>query len=781
MPIWGWRMTDTTVSPETIRLDRAAPGPIRELRLALVCYGGVSLAIYMHGQTKELNRLVRGSVAHERGEEPTAPTERVYRDLLRDMAGKDPNNVATRVVIDIIAGTSAGGINGIYLAKALAHDLSQDALRDLWFNRGDIGQLIDAPLWLPKVLKVPYLLSRITKRTPLRGNDMALWLYQALQGMESSNGADRSLVPDRHELQLFVTVTDFYGYARELSLEDPKIIRDKRHKHVLQFKYSAEDDDFSEKYNAALAFAARTTSCFPGAFPPVSIAGFEGYLKDEGVKLDDFRRTAFRVYDLADADVENTYFVDGGVLDNSPFGLVVRAIRERPAASEVDRRLIYLEPDPGGPRGGPEPGPEPKPIGTILGSVSGIPKKEPILDDLIELASLNEKVRRVQDIIVTSFDDISDRVTKVLGDLNELPRAPEASELASWATQMNEEAKADAGFSYATYIRTKIGSVVDRYSSTACSLCDYPVECNQAHFVRAVFRTWAAKRNLFEKVTVPSKAQIDFLKDFDLDYGRRRLAFVISALSWWYREAGKPGFPEREQLDAAKARLYEAVEHLNKAADGDDELGGDIQTCFGQEALKRIHEAPGFDPDAFVEKHMADLDRMSDGTRIYLSKALQGFSSDLYSDLLKLTTGWGAEIRRDLLVRYLGFPFWDVLLFPIQALTEAGERDFVEVMRMSPRDARLLEVPDEGGKLKGVGLHHFAAFFERSHRENDYLWGRLDSAERMISILLTRDHPDFESWCRRAFAAILDEEKESLPTARPLIAEVERQASPGVR
>jgi hypothetical protein len=27
-------------------------GPVREIRIALVCYGGVSLAIYMHGVTR---------------------------------------------------------------------------------------------------------------------------------------------------------------------------------------------------------------------------------------------------------------------------------------------------------------------------------------------------------------------------------------------------------------------------------------------------------------------------------------------------------------------------------------------------------------------------------------------------------------------------------------------------------------------------------------------------------------------------------------------------------
>jgi hypothetical protein len=36
----------------------------KELRLALVCFGGVSLAIYMHGVTKEILKLVRASRAY---------------------------------------------------------------------------------------------------------------------------------------------------------------------------------------------------------------------------------------------------------------------------------------------------------------------------------------------------------------------------------------------------------------------------------------------------------------------------------------------------------------------------------------------------------------------------------------------------------------------------------------------------------------------------------------------------------------------------------------------
>jgi hypothetical protein len=39
---------------------------MREVRPGLVCYGGVSVAIYMHGVTKELYKLVRAARAFER-------------------------------------------------------------------------------------------------------------------------------------------------------------------------------------------------------------------------------------------------------------------------------------------------------------------------------------------------------------------------------------------------------------------------------------------------------------------------------------------------------------------------------------------------------------------------------------------------------------------------------------------------------------------------------------------------------------------------------------------
>ncbi len=49
----------------------------------------------------------------------------------------------TRFVVDILSGTSAGGINGIFLAKALANGQDINGLENLWVEEGDMKTLIN--------------------------------------------------------------------------------------------------------------------------------------------------------------------------------------------------------------------------------------------------------------------------------------------------------------------------------------------------------------------------------------------------------------------------------------------------------------------------------------------------------------------------------------------------------------------------------------------------------------------------------------------------------------
>src|SRR3954469_6981394 len=130
----------------------------KELRIALVCFGGISLAVYMHGISKEILKLVRASRALHAiadrprralhaianrprraqtefldcvdASDPEHDTEAVYFELLREIG----QSLELRVIVDIIAGASAGGINGTMLARALSHDLSMEALRELWLT-----------------------------------------------------------------------------------------------------------------------------------------------------------------------------------------------------------------------------------------------------------------------------------------------------------------------------------------------------------------------------------------------------------------------------------------------------------------------------------------------------------------------------------------------------------------------------------------------------------------------------------------------------------------------
>ena len=66
--------------------DAPPPRPRdKELRLALVCYGGISLAVYMHGITKEVWHLARASRAHHDDDGALTGSARVYADMLAEM------------------------------------------------------------------------------------------------------------------------------------------------------------------------------------------------------------------------------------------------------------------------------------------------------------------------------------------------------------------------------------------------------------------------------------------------------------------------------------------------------------------------------------------------------------------------------------------------------------------------------------------------------------------------------------------------------------------------
>lgn len=813
------------------------PGPAKELRLGLVCYGGSSLAIYMHGITKEIHRLSRASAIRSEGIAATKPSEQRYAGLLAALSPAGADAPDLRVIVDVISGTSAGGINGIYLAKALAGNLSLDALRDLWFDRGDMNELAEGPRkmglnlpirvnagplhinWRIRPLpiswkaKLPMLLMRAPKRPPLRGDDMSRWLYRALTDMDEAAPDPPSLgslLPPAHPLDLFVTITDFYGYKRKIPLSDPRFVTDLRHRHALKFHFDRSgQDDFSD--NPGLAFAARTTSCFPGAFPPVRPDEFGPAI---GAPMTTFVERAFRIYTLSGAEPNETYFIDGGVLDNKPFGWAIDTIiGERPAESEVDRRLLYLEPDPAEDTAR-QGGARPWNLMEVADAMSTIPRAEPILDELLGVQAHNELVERIRDVVEANFARVAMRVGQIPGlDHHLLHTKPAGWPWPDWNNEVHEISISEAGMTYATYLRLKISSVLDGLAASICSVCDYPDDSNHAFLVRETVRAWGRQNGLFEGVARdaegdpcredgeseevspfrPTEGQTQFLQSFDLGYMRRRLRFMVAGVNWWYRCVGRPNFPDRGDLDSAKAIIYQAIGTLDALSDlrtdmdADEEarrradaLRREIRQVFPERELTSFIDDPGPDGTIYARERDPDLTGLFSLAQAFLSKRLENFAPALLGELVQHPVLSDDRRRRDLVVRYLGFPIWDVLLYPVQALSQVGEGDDIRVTRVSPREASLL-TPSELPKVQGSRRGHFYAFFHRQAREHDYLWGRLDAAEELIGLLFqaagNTDADEIRQACKQSFEAVLEEEADSLRTIQDEVSALRGQVA----
>ncbi|WP_163312285.1 patatin-like phospholipase family protein, partial [Enterobacter cloacae] len=56
---------------------------------------------------------------------------------------RDTSGVNLRVLVDILAGASAGGINTVFLAQAIATGQSLDPLTDLWMDNADVEALLE--------------------------------------------------------------------------------------------------------------------------------------------------------------------------------------------------------------------------------------------------------------------------------------------------------------------------------------------------------------------------------------------------------------------------------------------------------------------------------------------------------------------------------------------------------------------------------------------------------------------------------------------------------------
>lgn len=753
----------------------------KELRMGLVLYGGVSLAIYIYGVVYEFLRLVRA--------------EPPYDKLIREARIKP--------VIDVISGTSAGGINGLCLAKALATGSELTPLKELWIEDGDLEKLIDTNNSEPLAL--------------LNSSYYQQKLYEAFTKMNEYTSAERK---GGSLLDVFITATDLDGIiATQKSPYFSTPIQTKQYGTVFHFKVRPGSYDpfkhFADKIQTKvkedpqlpfkdiqkhrdeinpfepdsitgqnqskpaqvetlsldrdyyLAKVAASTSAFPIAFAPVRFTNQDidtmKKLFGPGIAQDNIKRSAI--------------YGDGGMINNKPFGHTLRTIFHRHASSPVDRKLFYVEPDPKiAERATRLAEADQDGIQSLL-SFFEAALYQSITTDLDLVSERNDHIRQIQGMLGVFEDKLAAFVDKMIRE-NDL--------------ELRDEYQKNA--IYPAYRQLKVAQLRQELEKNL--LNRLPPETSEA--TRLAF-SQALRQKIEHDFFSGEEAQTkfanfderagNFLQQFDYPFRVRRIRYFIGQINRWlkYIEPWPDDTKDKSlltnQLSLLKAKLYLFVEAYDHSV-----------WCIWDELELDI------DPT-----NTADIDRAFETLRRKHSELMQNYRDETLKVVmsgLEPTMGLFEEIRqkqqtllqqvdtgempvshmeevfeknRALFKAYLenlfnAYEFLDMHLYPLTILAEIGEADPIDVIRISPKDASYYDnrndVDEVAAKLAGEKLMHFSAFLKKSWRENDLLWGRLDAAE-IIARTVLQDQPEkIEETLKELCPAIVHEELESMLNRR---------------
>ncbi len=759
-------------------------GHERELRLALVCYGGISLAVYMHGITKEIWRLARASQAARNGADHGGGSQGIYHALLDEI--HETTNIRLRVLVDIVSGASAGGINAVFLAQAIATGQSLDPLTELWMEHADVEALL-APSQRPshkfaKIWAVPlaWMVASRSKtidetveagareevrlklekfvrsrwfEPPFGGKQLLGTIMDAFEAMAKGPKGER-LLPPGQPLDLFITVTDFRGHPERLRLNSPPAVLETEHRLVFAFGDHGQPGPIA--HACELAFAARATSSFPGAFPPMSVGEIDELLAERGATWagrDEFLEHALP-QQWADNRAEKAVLIDGSVLANAPFRPAIEALRERPARRQVDRRFVFIDPFPNARLAlyGDQPK-EDRPgfFQTIIGALSELPREQPIRDNLEEIAERSDRIVRMLGIITEIRAEVETQVEALFGYTLFLDY-PTSKRLAAWRRRAQIAAAAKAGYGHTAYGLLKVDGAINRTAQLIYSIGDShgPEKLRE---IRGAVALAVRGRGLDQFGAAlsngASPATLEFLRAHDLGFRIRRLRLLARRLT------EVDAAETHDELLPMREAIYESLAAYLECKRSD--MFADLR-----DQARALDGDAGPLLDAIAER--MSLKALDGETDIRLSEG--------FSQLSK-------ELRRPLLLAHLGFPFFDIATLPLLQGDGLDEFDPIRVDRIAPDDACSIRAGGAEATLKGIQFNSFGAFFSRAYRENDYLWGRLHGADRLIDIILSTLPADnclaekrVKEIKRAAFHAILDEEEPRLTTIPGLFKEL---------
>jgi patatin-related protein len=719
----------------------------QEIRFAIVMYGGVSLAIYIHGVAQELLRLARATSGADLTADPVAQIYQRISSLVRD---QDGNRCPGRFVIDILSGTSAGGINAVFLAKAIAIR-SQDLenLRQTWLDVADMNKLLNTGGTFEP------------KRSLLKGD----WMYQQLKiAFEAMNTAatdpEQCYKPER--LDLFVTTTDLNGATVPIRLADMDVL-EKVHKGCFNFRLdniplTSEDtdgksldeqlralvrDDFRPDFDALLAFAARCTSSFPVAFAPMKLIDVQPEIGEDAYKKRKETYESFfswvppeSLYPQSCKDLDKRELADGGYLDNKPFGHAIDAMTFRAARLPHQRKLLYVDPFPEV-AGDEKCHPHFDFIENGMAAAMTLPRYQTIREEIarVEFSNLTqERLLRLREMVNGNIpkDDrktFNRTVTKAEHDKR-------------FEQTRVSELVAKLGTIYATYHEARLLDVTDDLARIVSVTHESAQSQDFFLAIRYLVRAWRTD-SYQPNGEQGKKLETQFFTEFDFSFRLRRVVKLL--------ECAQDGLPEAcDSLIQQLTRLLRTRERLSLQ-------NKELNPLW--ETIQQVGTELSWDEVKAILEPITDGARLARAQQLYVNHKP---SLNLIADSIKAQWQVVFDVNRrelkalldahnSLCEQYELFDFDDMTSLAFLEGSDVSEHTETEVYRISPADG--IDRPLEK-KLAGYALWDFGSFLEKEWRLNDMLWGRLDACERIVSALL---NDPADQACRDGFVKSLQE------------------------
>ncbi len=755
------------------------PKFLHEMQLGLVVHGGVSLAIYTHGVCQEFYNAVRG-----RG---------VYK-LVKALTDAD-------LVVDLISGSSAGGINGILLSYALTNSNARElvdfsAFVSIWRNSGDLLNLIRKP-GLFGLQKADSSWNNFYQRVAVAALERGIEHKMPRPPQEWYSASK--------ELDLAIAGTNYLGKLDRTLDETGINLGIKNHRTLFHLKHrqgrkqpfdpSFKDPELltspADTYQA-LAKLCQITAGTPMIFPLVEVDVRDRQnLVDRQLTIWGKLEQHYSPDPGLDRGNNKLYFLDGGLLDNAPFTCAIEATYYRLPYKPGQRKLFYIDPN-------PEHltervqlrGNKKARAGRILqATVLSVPIHQSITNDLRTIHEHNQKVRRYQTLI--------DRAEAAI----------DSQQLLASADRTQSQ----------IYVRGRLFDFRDRnlplllHSDLASQNTNYSTIIEKIEVVLTNKLHTKQDRIHYHKLLARFESQV---VDLDVEYSIRKHFYLIDRIADLpKRDLDSAAFQQLQNLSLQlscnikllevvragiqlllrdrsvsnyfyylinqepndrrlRALVYELIFRLHrfllderrfkKFVPSDPTASGlkTISDDFWQDLPKFAAATNGRDRwlsqaqissvFAQIKHRITDLHQSHDLHRsIWMDRHLEYDNErnrSFPSILKQISAVAEAEIARapdrytaELLRQWHAFDTIDCELYPFEYLASLSDKKIITPICISPENAQLGigQGKNVQEKLGGNKLYNIGGLFKKSWRSNDLLWGRLDGLNRVIEGIVT--------------------------------------------